>query len=102
MNTLDAASLQVDFDNIKSDLPCTFTYLGSEYSGLRSDIARNRTTTDPGDIIDFDFQLFVKPADIDMDLKRPITIDDQRYKIVRKVPDPAGAVTRYDLATMNK
>jgi hypothetical protein len=103
MINFNATDLQADFAQMVEDGPVTFTYLGTDYQGLRSDIALTQTTTFPGMIRNYDFQLIVSESVLaTVNISKPITIAGRRYKIVGVTPDPMTGVTTYDMAGQNK
>lgn len=100
--SLDLATLNADFDVIQADLPVTFTYNSASYTGLVSDIESSQQGIGPGFIRDYQALLFVRVATVEMNLGAKVTIGTKDYRVIRKTPDPAASVIRYDLATVSK
>jgi hypothetical protein len=101
---LDLTEFDGDLQEMINDLPVTFTFSGSDYTGMRSAIDNAKEMEDAGYMPRLDLVLVARTAVFTgstPDINSQITIGGVVYRVATKLPDTFGKGIKFGLVKQN-
>ena len=92
-----------DVESVESDLPVTFTFSGTDYTGQKSESVESLAMQDAGYQSDIEFDLICRASifTTEPESRDQITIDSVVYRVLKKTPSQDGIVLNLSLGKNN-
>ncbi len=101
---LDLTEFDDDLSEMITDLPVTFTFSGTDYTGMRSAIDRQKELEIGGYVVGLDLVIVYRTASFtgtQPDINDSITIGGVVYRVMTKLSDTFGKGVKLGLKKQN-